>query len=257
MVEDRFDVEGKVVIITGAGQGIGRDYALAFAEAGAKPVLAELNGNKLASVAAEIEARGTECLAVETDVGSPESVDAMVAKALEKFGKIDVLINNAALFAELMITPIMKMSNEEWDRVMLVNARGSFQGIKAAVPSMIKNGRGKIINISSGTFYYGGPGFANYVSSKGAILGLTRSAARELADQNIHVNCIVPGFTESEGVQNHPQLDIARAPTLQSRMLKRDMMPEDLIGALLFYASEDSDFLTGQSMNVDGGKYCQ
>jgi NAD(P)-dependent dehydrogenase (short-subunit alcohol dehydrogenase family) len=210
-----------------------------------------------ARVANEIKADGGSAIAVAADVTSDDSWAALVEQSEAEFGPIEILVNNAALFAELMITPIMKMSNDEWDRVMLVNARGSFQGIKATVPSMLKNGRGKIINISSGTFYYGGPGFAHYVSSKGAILGLTRSAARELADKNIFVNCIVPGLTESEGVQNHPQLDIARAPTLQSRMLKRDMMPEDLIGALLFYATEDSDFLTGQSMNVDGGKYCQ
>ncbi len=248
-------LEGKVAVVTGAAQGIGEVYAKALAKEDAKVVVSDIADPS--RVAEEIYADGGSAIAIEADITSDDSLAALVEKTEADFGPIEILVNNAALFAELMITPIMEMSNEEWDRVMRVNARGSFQCIKAAVPSMLKNGRGKIINISSGTFYYGGPGFANYVSSKGAILGLTRSAARELGDKNIHVNCIIPGFTESEGVQNHPQLDIARAPTLQSRILKRDMMPEDLIGTLLFFASEDSDFLTGQSINVDGGKYCQ
>ena len=248
-------LEGKVAVVTGAAQGIGEVYAKAMAKEGAKVVVSDINDPT--RVADEINANGGSAIAITADVTSDESLAALVEKAEAEFGPIEILVNNAALFAELMITPIMKMTNEEWDRVMTVNVRGSFQCIKAAVPSMLKIGRGKIINISSGTFYYGGPGFAHYGSSKGAILGLTRSAARELGDKNIFVNCIVPGFTESEGVKNHPQLDIARAPTLQSRILKRDMVPEDLVGTLLFFASEDSDFLTGQSINVDGGKYCQ
>ena len=248
-------LDGKVAVVTGAAQGIGEVYAKALANEGAKVVVSDIADPS--RVADEINAEDGSAIAIEADVASDESLFDLVKNTETNFGPIEILVNNAALFAELMITPIMEMSNEEWDRVMTVNARGSFQCIKATVPSMLKNGRGKIVNISSGTFYYGGPGFANYVSSKGAILGLTRSAARELGDKNICVNCIVPGFTESEGVKNHPQLDIARAPTLQSRILKRDMVPEDLVGTLLFLASEDSDFLTGQSINVDGGKYCQ
>ena len=244
-------LEGKVAIVTGAAQGIGEVYAKALAKEGAKVVVSDVADPS--RVADEINADSGSAIAIAADVTSDESLAALVEKTEADFGPIEILVNNAALFAELMITPIMEMSNEEWDRVMTVNARGSFQCIKAAVPSMLKNGRGKVINISSGTFYYGGPGFANYVSSKGAILGLTRSAARELGDKNIHVICFVPGFTESEGVQNV----FGGAPTVQSRILKRDMMPEDLIGTLLFFASEDSDFLTGQSINVDGGKYCQ
>ena len=151
----------------------------------------------------------------------------------------------------------MQIPNEEWDRVMTVNVRGTVQTTKAVVPSMLRNGRGKIVNISSGTFYYGGPGLAHYVCSKGAIIAFTRSAAREFSDMNILVNCIAPGLTESEGVRNHPDLHVARAPTVQSRAIKRDMVPEDLVGMLLFLASEDSDFVTGQTFNVDGGKYNQ
>jgi NAD(P)-dependent dehydrogenase (short-subunit alcohol dehydrogenase family) len=246
---------GKVAVVTGAAQGIGETYAKAMAQEGAKVVVSDIADPS--RVADEINSNGGAAIAIEADVTIDDSLAGLVSRTEAEFGSIEILVNNAALFAELMITPIMEMSNEEWDRVLTVNARGTFQCIKACVPSMIKNGRGKIINVSSGTFYYGGPGFAHYVSSKGAILGLTRSAARELGDKNIFVNCLIPGLTESEGVKNHPQLDVARAPTVQSRIIKRDMMPEDLIGSLLFFASEDSDFLTGQSINVDGGRFCQ
>ena len=248
-------LKDKVAIVTGAAQGIGETYAKAMAAEGAKVVVSDIADP--GRVADEINAGGGTAVAVSADVTSDDSIADMVAETDKQFGPIEILVNNAALFTELRLTPIMEMSNEEWDRVMTVNARGSFQCIKGVVPSMITNGRGKIINISSGTFYYGGPGFANYVSSKGAILGLTRSAAREFGDKNIFVNCIVPGFTESEGVANHPQLHVARQPTLASRIIKRDMMPEDLVGTLIFLASEDSDFLSGQSINVDGGRYCQ
>ncbi len=246
-------LDNKVAIVTGAAQGIGETYAKALAGEGAKVVASDIAD--CSRVAREITEGGGQAIGVTADVTDDTSLAAMVKTAEDEFGPVEILVNNAALFAELRITPFMQISNEDWDRVMTVNVRGTFQTSKAVIPSMIKNGRGKIINISSGTFYYGGPGFAHYVSSKGAIIGFTRSASRELGDKNIFVNCIAPGLTESEGVQNHPDLDIARAPTLQSRTIKRDMMPEDLIGSLLFFASEDSDFLTGQTINVDGGKY--
>lgn len=245
----------KVAVVTGAAQGIGEAYAKAMAAEGAKVVVSDLDDPS--RVVDEIKSAGGTAMGMNADVTDDESLAALVSATEAEFGNIEIMVNNAGLFAALRLTPIMQMSNEEWDRVMTVNARGCFQCIKAAVPSMLKNGRGKIINIGSGTFYYGGPGFANYVSSKGAILGLTRSAARELGDKNIHVNCIMPGFTESEGVKNHQDLHVARQPTLASRILKRDMVPEDLVGTLLFLASEDSDFLSGQSINVDGGRYCQ
>jgi len=245
----------KVAIVTGAAQGIGETYAKAMAAEGAKVVVSDVADTS--NVVDAIKGEGGSAIGVSADVTDDASLAALVEKAESEFGPVEILVNNAALFAALRLTPIMQMSNEEWDKVMTVNARGSFQTTKAVVPSMLKNGRGKIVNISSGTFYYGGPGFANYVASKGAILGLTRSAAREFGDKNIFVNCIVPGFTESEGVQNHEDLHVARQPTIASRILKRDMVPEDLVGTLIFLASEDSDFLSGQSINVDGGRYCQ
>jgi len=248
-------LEDKVAIVTGAAQGLGETYAKALAAEGAKVMVSDIEDPS--RVVDEIKESNGAAAGIVCDVTDDDSIAAMVAATEGEFGSVEILVNNAALFAALRLTPIMEMSNEDWDRTMTVNARGSFQCIRGVVPSMLKNGRGKIINISSGTFYYGGPGMADYVSSKGAILGLTRSAAREFGDKNIHVNAIVPGLTISEGVDTHPQLGVAREPTVASRILKREMMPEDLVGTLLFLASEDSDFLSGQSINVDGGRYCQ
>lgn len=248
-------LKDKVAVVTGAAQGIGEVYAKAMAEEGAKVVVSDVADTD--RVVDEIRSAGGTAMGIAADVTDDASLAAMVSAAEAEFGNIEILVSNAALFTALRFTPIMQMSNEDFDRVMTVNVRGTFQSIKAVVPSMLKNGRGKIITIGSGTFYYGGPGLAHYVTSKGGILGLSRSAAREFGDQNIFVNCIVPGLTESEGVQNHEDLHVARAPTIASRILKRDMVPEDLIGTLLFLATEDSDFLSGQSINVDGGRYCQ
>jgi NAD(P)-dependent dehydrogenase (short-subunit alcohol dehydrogenase family) len=248
-------VKDKVAVITGAAQGIGETYAKALAGEGAKVVLSDIdNPNRAVE---EIQSSGGTAMGVIADVTDDTSLAALVATTESEFGNIDILVNNAALFAALRITPIMEMSNDEWDRTMKVNVRGTLQTTKAVVPSMVKNGGGKIINISSGTFYYGGPGMAHYVCSKGAIIAFTRSASREFADKNILVNCIAPGLTISEGVDNHPDLHVAREPTVQSRAIKREMVPEDINGTLLFLASDDSDFITGQTYNVDGGKFNQ
>ena len=248
-------VKDKVAVITGAAQGIGETYAKALAGEGAKVVLSDIdNPNRAVE---EIQSSGGTAMGVIADVTDDTSLAALVATTESEFGYIDILVNNAALFTALRITPIMEMSNDEWDRTMKVNVRGTLQTTKAVVPSMVKNGGGKIINISSGTFYYGGPGMAHYVCSKGAIIAFTRSASREFADNNILVNCIAPGLTISEGVDNHPDLHVAREPTVQSRAIKREMVPEDINGTLLFLASDDSDFITGQTYNVDGGKFNQ
>ena len=248
-------LDGKVAVVTGAAQGIGETYAKALAAAGARVVVSDIADPSRA--VEEIKSAGGEAIGNIADITDDGALAGLVEAAEAAFGPIEILVNNAALFAELRLTPIMQMSNEEWDRVMRINVRGTFQTTKAVVPSMLRNGRGKIVNISSGTFYYGGPGLAHYVCSKGAIIAFTRSASREFGDKNILVNCIAPGLTESEGVRNHPDLHVARAPTVQTRAIKRDMVPEDLIGMLLFLASEDSDFVTGQTFNVDGGKYNQ
>ena len=253
MTDNRFDVSGRVVIITGAGQGIGRDYALAFAAAGAKPVLAEINGDKVRSVAAEIETAGGEALAIETDVGSPDSVEAMVATTLDAYGRIDVLINNAAKFATLPRRNFYDIPYDEWNDVMHVNVTGSYLCACAVVPAMREAGEGRIINIASGTVPQGPPGIMHYVTSKAAVVGMTRVMARELGDDKINVNAIMPGYTETE--MEHASMDEdMRNFIVQKRILKRAETPDDLIGTVMFLASPASSFITGQSIACCGGE---
>lgn len=242
---------GKVAVVTGAAQGIGRAYADSLAAQGAQVVVADVQDTD--ETVAAIKAAGGEAIGLKADVTSDESLLAMVQEAESAFGPIEILVNNAAVFAKLVLKPFTQISNDEWDLVMRVNARGPFQAAKAVVPSMKRNGRGKIINISSGTVLRGAPMFLHYVSSKGAVIAQTRAISRELAADGICANTIIIGFTESDGVKSHKQLGAARAPTLAMRAIQRDMLPEDLLGAMLFLASEDSDFITGQSINVDGG----
>ena len=244
-------MSGKVVVITGAAQGLGRTYAEALAEEGAKVVVTDVQDTDAAVDA--VKAAGGEAIGLQTDVTSDESLATMVTETESAFGPIEVLINNASIFAALKLKPFTEISNDEWDAVMRVNVRGPFQATKAVLPSMKANGRGKIINISSGTALRGAPMFPHYVSSKGAIIAQTRAISRELAEDNIHMNTIIVGLTESKGVKEHEQLGAIKAPTLAMRAIKRGMLPEDLIGTVLFLATEDSDFITGQSVNVDGG----
>ena len=253
MSENRFDVGGKVVAITGAGQGLGREYALAFAEQGAIPVLAEVNGDNLARVEAEIRDRGGDCLAVETDVGAPDSVEAMVAGTLDAYGRIDVLINNAAIFASIPRRSFDEIPHEEWNRVIHVNVTGSWLCAAAVAPAMRAAGQGRIVNISSGTVPQGVPGFMHYVSSKAAIVGMTRAMARELGDHGINVNAVMPGYTETE--IEHASMDEGlRRHVQQIRILKRPETPDDLIGLVLFLASPGSAFITGQCIACCGGE---
>ena len=244
-------MSGKVAVVTGAAQGIGRTYAESLAIHGAQVVVTDVQDPDEAVTA--IISAGGKAIGLKTDVTSDESLSAMVEETESTFGPIEILVNNAAVFATLILKPFSQISNDEWDLVMRVNARGPFQAAKAVVPSMRKNGRGKIINVSSGTVLRGAPMFLHYVSSKGAVIAQTRAISRELAADNIHVNTIVIGLTESEGVKEHAQLSALRAPTLAVRAIQREMLPEDVLGTMLFLASEDSDFITGQSINVDGG----
>jgi NAD(P)-dependent dehydrogenase (short-subunit alcohol dehydrogenase family) len=253
MVDNRFDVSGRVVLITGAGQGIGRDYALAFAAAGAKPVLAEINGDTLRAVSSEIKASGGEALAIETDVGSPDSVTNMVDATLDTYGRIDVLINNAAIFATIPKRPFYEIPFDEWNNVLHVNITGTYLCASAVVPTMQEMGQGRIINISSGTVPQGAPGFMHYVTSKAAVVGMTRVMARELGDNNINVNAVMPGYTETE--IDHASMDEEGREFIKSiRILKRSETPDDLIGLIMFLASPASSFITGQSIACCGGE---
>jgi len=235
---------GKVAIVTGGGHGIGKVYALGLAGEGAKVVVAEIDAIAAEAVAADLKRRGFEAIAVRTDVADPASVGAMVERALGAFGRIDILVNNAAIFATV------PMSRSPFDEIE--NLRGTWLASRAVVPHMRKRGSGKIINISSGTALKGSASRIHYVTSKAGVLGFTRTLARELGQHGICVNCVAPGSTLSE---ENPSEGIVRmrAAAAGERALKRTQKPEDLVGAIVFFASSESDFITGQTLVVDGG----
>jgi NAD(P)-dependent dehydrogenase (short-subunit alcohol dehydrogenase family) len=239
---------GKVAIVTGGARHIGARYCRALAQQGAAVVIADiLDGSALAQ---EIESAGGRARALTVDVASETATQRMAAEAVQSFGRIDILVNNAAIFINIQRHPFYEISAEEWDRVSAVNIKGPFLCAKAVFPQMREQRSGKIINISSSTAFWGTPNFLHYVASKAALIGMTRALARELGDYGICVNAIAPGLVEHEG-QNAP-----RALTelqLKERSIKRLQTPEDLLGSLIFLASSDSDFMTGQTMVVDGG----
>lgn len=244
-------LDGKTAVVTGAAQGIGALMAKALADEGAKVLVTDVQDTTKA-VKAITDAGGT-ARGLKVDVTNNDDLEAMVAAATA-LGGLDIMVNNASIFATLTPKPFFEITDEEFDLIMRVNARGVHQVMRAIVPTMIKAGGGKVINIASGTFYYGPPGLSHYTASKGAVIALTRCHGRELGDKNIQVNAIAPGLTESEGIRSNHGFDMARAPTVASRSIKREMLPEDLLGTLLYLASSDSNFVTGQTLNVDGGK---
>ena len=245
-------LNGKTVAITGAAQGIGAIMAKRMAEEGANVVVTDVLDTD-ACVAA-IKKDGGTAMGMTVNVTSDDDLAAMVAATEKEFGALNILVNNASIFTALQPKPFFQIDNDEFDKVMTVNSRGVHQATKAVLPAMLRAGGGKIVNIASGTFYYGPPGLSHYTASKGAVIALTRCHGRELGDKNIQVNAIAPGLTESEGMQGHTGFDPARAPTVASRSIKRDMLPEDLLGSLMYLITPDSDFVTGQTLNVDGGK---
>ena len=247
-------LDGKVAIVTGAAQGIGATYAKALAGEGAKVVITDIDDCAATERAIKDAYQGAEVLSLRTDVTSEKACDDMVAATVRRFGRLDILVPNAALFGKLGYKGFEDIPVAEFDAVMAVNVKGPWLCIKAATPQMKKQGYGKVINIASGTLFKGSPNLLHYVSSKGAVLAMTRSLSRELGEFGIRVNSLAPGLTMSEAViaQDADHHD-AHQKTVNSRALKREQMPDDLIGALLFLASPDSDFMTGQCMVVDGG----
>lgn len=248
-------LKDKVVIITGGAHGIGKAYARAFAQAGARVVLADIDQSAAARVAEEISRDfGTAALAVKTDVSQEPATKELAARTVERFGRIDVLINNAAIFSVVPMNRgrIETIEPEEWDRLMAVNLRGLFFCCRAVLPAMRRQKSGKIITIASGTVFAGAAGRIHYVTSKAATIGFTRTLARELGGDNINVNCLAPGNTLSEENPSEQMIKF-RASSVALRSIKRVQMPQDAVGAMLFLASPLSDFITGQTINVDGG----
>jgi 3-oxoacyl-[acyl-carrier protein] reductase len=247
-------LKNKVCIITGAGQGIGKYYAERLAEEGAKIVIAENNDATGKSVAEQISSKGYEALFVKTDVSNQDSTQAMAKAAVEKFGRIDVLINNAAIFASLGFKPFDQIPIEEWDQVMAVNLKGLWFCCLAVVPIMKEQQKGKIINTSSSAWDMGRPLYLHYITSKAGIVGFTRGLAKEVGEWNINVNCVSYAgiVTEIERDSYTPE---AQEWVLNQQCIKKPGVPQELVGTILFLASEDSDFLSGQNIHPNGGFY--
>ena len=249
---DFASLKGRVVIITGAGQGIGKVFALEFARCGAIPIIAERNAAKAEKVAKEIEARGGTALAVTTDVSQEASIAAMVAETEKRFGRIDVLINNAGIFSTLDMRPFDQIPVSEWEQVLKVNVTGPFLCSRAVLPAMRRAKWGRIINMASGAVTMGRPNYLHYIASKGALAAMSGSMARELGADGITVNAILPGatFTEIERKTVSPEQKVR---IIAQQCIPRAETPDDLVGTALFLASDSAAFLTGQCLTVDGG----
>lgn len=248
------DLNGKAGIVTGGGHGIGRAYCLGLAKAGARIAAADIDGAGAQETARLVEKDGGQALAIAADVADPQSTAEMARAAISAFGRIDFLINNAAVFATIPISrvPFDEVSLAEWNKVLTVNLTGTWLACRAVVPQMKRQQKGKIINISSGSIYSGTGLRIHYVTSKAGIIGFTRNLARELGDYNITVNTLAPGSTLSEKPDDNGALE-HRQKALGKRCLKRLQFPEDLVGTMIFLCSDASDFMTGQTLVVDGG----
>jgi 3-oxoacyl-[acyl-carrier protein] reductase len=245
-------LKDKVAIITGAGQGIGAVYARKFCVEGAKVVIADNNQEKSEAVVKELTEKGFEAFTLVTDVSDEASTQDLVRTVMEKYGQIDILVNNAAIFSTIETKPIEEIDPEEWDGLMRVNLRGLFLCCKAVLPQMKAQKKGKIINVSSATVFMGKPYYIHYVTSKAGVIGFTRALAREVGDWNIQVNCLTPGYTETEVPRGTTTPEQKKA-IIGHQCIKRIGTPEDLVGIMVFLASNESDFMSGQTVNVDGG----
>ena len=242
-------LENKVGIVTGAAGGIGRAFAIRLGQEGAKVAIADIKDCE--ETAALVREKGAEVLPIQIDVRDEQQTLEMARLTVQRFGKIDILVNNAAIASGMSFVPLMEVDLDEWDRVMDVNVKGTFLCTRAVFPYMKAQGKGKIINMSSGVFISGTVGIPHYVSSKAAVWGLTRVLSKELGQHGINVNAIAPGYTES-GIQ----INVDRmpwSPVAPGKAIERTEVPEDLTGTLVYLASEDSDFVTGNLHVINGG----
>jgi NAD(P)-dependent dehydrogenase (short-subunit alcohol dehydrogenase family) len=249
-------LKNRVAVVTGAARGLGRAFAMRLAEEGAKVMAMNIalrprDREDLSETVKQIKTLGGETVSFQGDVTDEGATRAMAEATVKAFGKVDILINNAAIYDGLKRRPFYEIDPDEWDLVMKVNVKGAFLCTRAVFPFMRDQGYGKIINIASEVFFTGSHGFAHYVASKGGIIGLTRALAIELGPHRICINCVAPGFTDTEasrGIADVTKYDTSKTP------LGRVVKPEDLTGAALFLASPESDFITGQTVLVDGGR---
>jgi len=243
-------LDGKVAVVTGAAQGIGRAIADGLSAEGARIVVADLRG---AEDAAQSYEGG---IAITADVSNEDDVRRLVDDTVAQCGGLDILVNNAGLYASLEMRSFEQIPLEEWRQVMDVNVASMFLTCRAAVPVMRERGGGAIVNISSGTPFRGVPFLLHYVTSKGAIVAFTRALAKELGKDHVRVNCVAPGFTMSAGVEAHPEvIEKLRDVSIAARTIQRDQVPEDVVGAVVYFCSAASDFVTGQTIVIDGGQY--
>jgi len=243
-------LEAQVAIVTGAAQGIGNAIAKGLAAEGARIVIADLN--RAEEAAQEFEGG----VGLTVDVADEEQVARMVEEVSDRCGRIDILVNNAGLYASLPMRPFTEIPVDEWRQVMDVNVLSMFLTCRAVLPHMRGRGGGRIVNISSGTPFRGVPFLLHYVTSKGAIVALTRALAKELGRDDVLVNCVAPGFTMSEGVRQHPEVvEALRDVSVSARTLQRDQEPDDVVGAVVFLCGPGAAFVTGQTIVIDGGQY--
>ncbi len=242
-------LDGKVAIVTGAAQGIGRAIAAGLSAEGARIVVADLKG---AEAAAATFPGG---LGLTVDVANEDDAQRLADETLAHCGSIDVLVNNAGLYASLAMRPFTEIPLAEWRQVMDVNVASMFLTCRAVVPVMREQGGGNIVNISSGTPFRGVPFLLHYVTSKGAIVAFTRALAKEVGKDGVLVNCVAPGFTMSAGVEEHPEvIEKLRDVSVSARTLQRDQLPEDVVGAVVYLSGPGSSFVTGQTIVIDGGQ---
>ena len=245
---------GKVAIVTGGAMGIGRAVAEGLLAEGASVVIADRAG--AAEAAKALDNAGNSVIGVACDVSSQSETEAMAGAALEAFDRIDVLVNNAGIYSSLKTGPFEELDIEEWRRVLEVNVIGQAMATRAVVPAMRRQGGGSVVNFSSGTPFKGVPFLLHYVASKGAVNAMTKALAKELGGADIRVNAVAPGFTLSDGVLANPhQMEKLQDISRQARVIQRDQHPEDIVGAVVFFASQESAFVTGQTLVVDGGAY--
>ena len=252
-VNERFDFSGRSVLITGGGKGIGKVYVEEFAKAGARVAAADIDTAAAENVGAALTKANLQAFGLGVDIADESSVKAAVAAVLDRYSSIDVLINNASLMSTLPRRSFMEIPIEEWDRVMAVNLRGMFLCCRAVFPTMKAKGRGKIVNISSSRVWEGTPNRLHYTTSKAGVIGFTRALAREVGEFGITVNALTPGMTQSE-TQVASSSGNYLATRIAGRAIERVQVPADLVGAVMFLSSPASDFMTGQTINVDGGK---